>query len=101
LYADTEIKHDISSAGRQMNAHFATKFVNENGDWLDLSKLKNVDYLIDENDDYNNDDDSDYVEETQIDHDKCCYCNDCISDRLDENPGSARWNVFKKILDGL
>jgi pyruvate/2-oxoglutarate/acetoin dehydrogenase E1 component/TPP-dependent pyruvate/acetoin dehydrogenase alpha subunit len=42
LYADTEIKHDISSAGRQMNAHFATKFVNENGDWLDLSKLKNV-----------------------------------------------------------
>ena len=42
LYADTEVKHDISSAGRQMNAHFATKFVNENGDWLDLSKLKNV-----------------------------------------------------------
>ena len=42
LYADTEIKHDISSAGRQMNAHFATKLVNENGDWLELSKLKNV-----------------------------------------------------------
>lgn len=42
LYADTEIKNDISSAGRQMNAHFATKFVNENGEWLDLSKLKNV-----------------------------------------------------------
>lgn len=42
LYADTDIKHDISSAGRQMNAHFATKLVNENGDWLDLAKLKNV-----------------------------------------------------------
>lgn len=42
LYADTEIKHDISSAGRQMNAHFATKLVNENGEWLELSKLKNV-----------------------------------------------------------
>lgn len=42
LYADTDIKHDISSAGRQMNAHFATKFVNENGDWLELSTLKNV-----------------------------------------------------------
>lgn len=42
LYADTEIKHDISSAGRQMNAHFATKFVNQNGEWLDLAKLKNV-----------------------------------------------------------
>jgi len=42
LYADTEVKHDISSAGRQMNAHFATKLVNENGEWLDLAKLKNV-----------------------------------------------------------
>ena len=42
LYADTDVKHDISSAGRQMNAHFATQFVNENGDWLELSTLKNV-----------------------------------------------------------
>jgi pyruvate/2-oxoglutarate/acetoin dehydrogenase E1 component/TPP-dependent pyruvate/acetoin dehydrogenase alpha subunit len=42
LYADSDIKNDTFSAGRQMNAHFATKLVDENGDWLELSKLKNV-----------------------------------------------------------
>ncbi len=42
LYADTDINHDPFSAGRQMNAHFATPFVNERGEWLDLSSLKNV-----------------------------------------------------------
>src|SRR5580765_2392418 len=34
LYADPNVEHDPFSAGRQMNAHFATKMVNENGDWL-------------------------------------------------------------------
>lgn len=42
LYADADINNDIFSGGRQMNAHFASKFVNENGDWLDLTSLKNV-----------------------------------------------------------
>ncbi|HMJ47028.1 MAG TPA: thiamine pyrophosphate-dependent enzyme [Ferruginibacter sp.] len=42
LYADPDIKHDPFSAGRQMNAHFATKMVDENGEWLDLANLKNV-----------------------------------------------------------
>jgi pyruvate/2-oxoglutarate/acetoin dehydrogenase E1 component/TPP-dependent pyruvate/acetoin dehydrogenase alpha subunit len=42
LYADPNIEHDPFSAGRQMNAHFATKFVAENGDWMDLASLKNV-----------------------------------------------------------
>lgn len=42
LYADPDINNDPFSAGRQMNSHFATKFVDENGDWLPLSKLKNV-----------------------------------------------------------
>ncbi len=42
LYADPNIKHEPFSAGRQMNAHFATKFVEENGDWMDLASLKNV-----------------------------------------------------------
>ncbi len=42
LYADPDIQNDPFSAGRQMNAHFATKLVNENGDWLKLSELKNV-----------------------------------------------------------
>ena len=42
LYADPNIDNDPFSAGRQMNSHFSTRFVNENGDWLPLSKLKNV-----------------------------------------------------------
>lgn len=42
LYADPNVEHDPFSAGRQMNAHFASKFVNENGEWLDLAHLKNV-----------------------------------------------------------
>ena len=42
LYADPDINNDPFSAGRQMNSHFATKFVDENGDWLPLSRLKNI-----------------------------------------------------------
>jgi pyruvate/2-oxoglutarate/acetoin dehydrogenase E1 component/TPP-dependent pyruvate/acetoin dehydrogenase alpha subunit len=42
LYADPDIRHDPFSAGRQMNAHFATRFVDENGDWLDLVNRKNI-----------------------------------------------------------
>ncbi len=42
LYADPDVEHDPFSAGRQMNAHFATKFVDENGEWLNLADKKNV-----------------------------------------------------------
>jgi pyruvate/2-oxoglutarate/acetoin dehydrogenase E1 component/TPP-dependent pyruvate/acetoin dehydrogenase alpha subunit len=42
LYADPDVKNDPFSAGRQMNAHFATKFVDDNGEWLDLTHKKNV-----------------------------------------------------------
>ncbi len=42
LYADPNIENDPFSAGRQMNAHFATKFVDENGNWLNLANLKNI-----------------------------------------------------------
>ena len=42
LYADPDVNNDPFSAGRQMNAHFATKFVDEDGDWLPLAELKNV-----------------------------------------------------------
>ncbi len=42
LYADPDVSHDPFSAGRQMNAHFSTKMVDANGDWLDLIELKNV-----------------------------------------------------------
>ncbi|MDB5193749.1 MAG: transketolase [Segetibacter sp.] len=42
LYADPDVKHDPFSAGRQMNAHFATPFVDKEGNWLDLVNRKNV-----------------------------------------------------------
>ena len=42
LYADTDINNEPFSAGRQMNAHFATKMVDEKGNWLPLASLKNV-----------------------------------------------------------
>ena len=42
LYADADVNHDPFSAGRQMNAHFATKMVDENGEWLPLADTKNI-----------------------------------------------------------
>jgi pyruvate/2-oxoglutarate/acetoin dehydrogenase E1 component/TPP-dependent pyruvate/acetoin dehydrogenase alpha subunit len=42
LYADPDVTHDPFSAGRQMNAHFSTPFVDEEGNWLDLVNRKNV-----------------------------------------------------------
>ena len=32
LYAHTDIKKDPHSGGRQMNCHFGTRLLNENGD---------------------------------------------------------------------
>ena len=42
LYADPDINNDPFSAGRQMNSHFCTPFVDEDGKWKDLANLKNV-----------------------------------------------------------
>jgi pyruvate/2-oxoglutarate/acetoin dehydrogenase E1 component/TPP-dependent pyruvate/acetoin dehydrogenase alpha subunit len=42
LYADPDIKNDPFSAGRQMNSHFATRFVDEEGNWVDLANRKNI-----------------------------------------------------------
>ena len=42
LYADPFLENDPFSAGRQMDAHFATPFVNEDGEWLDLVNRKNI-----------------------------------------------------------
>jgi pyruvate/2-oxoglutarate/acetoin dehydrogenase E1 component/TPP-dependent pyruvate/acetoin dehydrogenase alpha subunit len=42
LYADPNLSHEPFSGGRQMNCHFSTKFVDDNGEWLDLTSLKNV-----------------------------------------------------------
>ncbi len=42
LYSDPHIENDPFSAGRQMNAHFVTKNVDENGEWLDIAHQKNT-----------------------------------------------------------
>jgi len=42
LYANPDVSIEVFSGGRQMNCHFATKMVDENGEWLDLAGLKNI-----------------------------------------------------------
>src|SRR5579863_3931102 len=42
LYADPDVNNDPHSAGRQMNSHFATQLVDENGEFLDLANRKNL-----------------------------------------------------------
>ena len=42
LYADTNIEREPASAGRQMNGHYATRSLNEDGSWKDLMKQKNI-----------------------------------------------------------
>lgn len=42
LYADPDLNNDPFSAGRQMNSHFATRFVDEEGNWIDLANKKNI-----------------------------------------------------------
>jgi pyruvate/2-oxoglutarate/acetoin dehydrogenase E1 component/TPP-dependent pyruvate/acetoin dehydrogenase alpha subunit len=41
LYANPTEGADPFSGGRQMNCHFATKSVNEDGSWNDLTQIKN------------------------------------------------------------
>lgn len=42
LYADTSVEREPASAGRQMNGHYATRSLNEDGSWKDLTKIKNI-----------------------------------------------------------
>ena len=42
LYADTDVEREPSSAGRQMNGHFATRTLNADGTWKRLVDHKNV-----------------------------------------------------------
>lgn len=42
LFADPDVNNDPFSAGRQMNSHFATPFVDSDGNWLDLANRKNI-----------------------------------------------------------
>ena len=42
LYADTSVEREPASAGRQMPCHFATRSLNSDGSWKDLTKMKNI-----------------------------------------------------------
>lgn len=42
LYSDSDLKNDPHSAGRQMCSHFATPFIDRNGEPLDLVNRKNL-----------------------------------------------------------
>ena len=41
LYGNPDVEADPASAGRQMNCHFATRTLNEDGSWKDLTQIKN------------------------------------------------------------
>jgi pyruvate/2-oxoglutarate/acetoin dehydrogenase E1 component/TPP-dependent pyruvate/acetoin dehydrogenase alpha subunit len=41
LYAHPDIEKEPASAGRQMNSHFATRSMNEDGSWKNLTEMKN------------------------------------------------------------
>lgn len=42
LYADTSVEREPASAGRQMNGHYATRSLNEDGSWKNLMNQKNI-----------------------------------------------------------
>jgi pyruvate/2-oxoglutarate/acetoin dehydrogenase E1 component/TPP-dependent pyruvate/acetoin dehydrogenase alpha subunit len=41
LYADPDVENDPHSAGRNMNAHFASRLIGDDGEFLDLVHMKN------------------------------------------------------------
>ncbi len=42
LYAHPSVDAEPASAGRQMNGHYASRFIDENGDWLPQTEMKNA-----------------------------------------------------------
>jgi pyruvate/2-oxoglutarate/acetoin dehydrogenase E1 component/TPP-dependent pyruvate/acetoin dehydrogenase alpha subunit len=42
LYAHADVAHDPFSGGRSMNAHFASRFLDTNGNWIDQVDAYNV-----------------------------------------------------------
>lgn len=42
LYGDTDVEYNPDNAGRLMNNHFATRSIDNDGNWLDLSNQYNV-----------------------------------------------------------
>lgn len=41
LYAHANIEEEPHSGGRQMNAHFSTRSLDENGEWKNITEMKN------------------------------------------------------------
>jgi pyruvate/2-oxoglutarate/acetoin dehydrogenase E1 component/TPP-dependent pyruvate/acetoin dehydrogenase alpha subunit len=41
LYANPDLNAEPASGGRQMNCHFATRSLNDDGSWKDLTQMKN------------------------------------------------------------
>lgn len=42
LYADADVEREPSSAGRQMNGHYASRSLNDDGSWKNLMTQKNL-----------------------------------------------------------
>ncbi|WP_445666427.1 alpha-ketoacid dehydrogenase subunit alpha/beta [Fodinibius sp. AD559] len=42
LYAHANVEEEPHSGGRQMNAHFSTRSLNDDGSWRDLTAMKNT-----------------------------------------------------------
>lgn len=42
LYADADVKREPASAGRQMNNHFASRYIDDNGEWLNQKESYNI-----------------------------------------------------------
>ena len=40
LFSDTNVDNEPHSAGRQMNCHYGTRFINDDGTWKDMTKIK-------------------------------------------------------------
>ena len=40
LFSDTNVENEPHSAGRQMNCHYGTRFINDDGTWKDMTKIK-------------------------------------------------------------
>ncbi|MCF2499460.1 alpha-ketoacid dehydrogenase subunit alpha/beta [Dyadobacter chenhuakuii] len=41
MYAHADLEHEPSTGGRSMNGHFSTRWLDEEGQWLDQTKLYN------------------------------------------------------------
>ena len=42
LYADADIRHEPMTAGRSMNAHFASRYLTPKGEWMDQTAMYNI-----------------------------------------------------------